>query len=68
MVAVRFPDPDGRSDASGRVIPHDFVILGPPELVDSIDSVDAGRAMIWPCVADRFEAAWLAAKPPAVGG
>ena len=68
MIAVRFLDPAGRRDSAGRVIPHDFVILGPPQLVDSIDSVDAGRAAIWPGVSDRFEAAWLASEPPSVGG
>jgi hypothetical protein len=68
MVAVRFLDPDGRRDSAGRLIPHDFVILGPPQLVESIDSVDAGRAVIWPVVADRFETAWLAPEPPPVGG
>lgn len=28
-VALRFPDPEGRQDSSGRVIPHEFIILGP---------------------------------------
>ena len=27
-VALRFPDPLGRRDASGRVIPHEFVVFG----------------------------------------
>ena len=28
--ALRFPDPEGRTDAAGRVIPHEFVIVGIP--------------------------------------
>lgn len=28
-VALGFPDPDERGDAAGRVIPHEFVVLGP---------------------------------------
>ncbi len=39
-VALRFPDPLGRSDASGRVIPHEFVVFG--DLADEIESVEDG--------------------------
>src|SRR4051812_39746227 len=56
MVALRFPDPVGRRDLAGRVIPHDFVIFG--ALADKVDSVEAGRLRIWPLVADDFERVW----------
>jgi hypothetical protein len=55
-VALRFADPDHRCDASGRVIPHDFVLIGP--WGDGIDSVEHGRQLIWPLVADEFDAVW----------
>ena len=45
-VALRFPDPDGRQDAAGRVIPHDFVRF--PSLADGINSLEDGRQRIWP--------------------
>jgi hypothetical protein len=44
-VALRFPDPEGREDTAGRVIPHDFVISGP--LAARIDSVNDGHRLIW---------------------
>ena len=40
-VALRFPDPAGRRDASGRTIPHDFVLFG--DWAEGIESVDEGR-------------------------
>ena len=46
VVALRFPDPLGRRDASGRVIPHEFVISG--ALGDRIESVADGLRQIWP--------------------
>lgn len=39
-VALRFPDPLGRRDASGRVIPHDFVVSG--DLANEIQSAEDG--------------------------
>jgi hypothetical protein len=63
-VAVRFPDPEGRADAAGRVIPHDFIVLGPRRLVTRIGSVESGRQEIWPGVADRFESIWQGPRPP----
>jgi hypothetical protein len=66
MVALRFPDPVGRRDRAGRVIPHDFVVLG--ALADEVRSVESGRERIWPLVADTFERIWELPKPPSANG
>lgn len=63
-VAVRFVDPEGRQDASGRVIPHDFVLLGP--WGEFVDSVEDGFRLIWPLVADEFERVWEEPAPPSI--
>lgn len=65
-VALRFPDPDGRQDAAGRVIPHDFVLLG--LWADAVPSLDDGRQRIWDEVADEFERIWDKPEPPAPQG
>ncbi|MGH8985306.1 MAG: hypothetical protein ACRDY6_15710 [Acidimicrobiia bacterium] len=61
-VALRFPDPDGRRDAAGRAIPHDFVLLG--HWADGISSLEDGRRRIWHEVADEFERVWDKTEPP----
>ena len=55
MTAVRFPDPDGRTDRAGRVIPHEFVIL-----TDGMDfeTVDTARTMLWMHVAPLYASVW----------
>jgi hypothetical protein len=63
-LALRFADPQGRRDASGRVIPHDFVILEP--IPDGINSVEDGIRLIWPLVEEEFERVWLLPNPPSV--
>lgn len=63
-VALRFPDPMHRLDASGRTIPHEFVIVWPRPWAVPIDSVADGRRLIWPLVADEFERIWDLAEPP----
>lgn len=64
-VALRFPDPLGRTDAAGRVIPHEFVVRG--ALADDIRSVDDGRRLVWdlPDVGERYAAVWELPTPPA---
>ena len=62
IVALRFPDPQGRKDRAGRVIPHEFVVLG--ELALSIDSVEVGRDKVWPLVEDEFSRVWKLREPP----
>jgi hypothetical protein len=65
MVALRFPDPSGRRDQAGRVIPHDFVVLQP--LAAEIHSVEEGRRLIWSLVAHDFERVWELPQPPPPG-
>ena len=64
-VALRFPDPEGRRDASGRVIPHHFVLLDAE--AHGIDSFEDGFSKIWPQVADYFETVWDSDLPPTSG-
>ncbi|SES86802.1 hypothetical protein [Geodermatophilus poikilotrophus] len=64
LVALRFPDPLGRRDRAGRVIPHEFVVF--PPLADGVDSVGDGLRLVWPLVADDFKRVWELPKPPPV--
>lgn len=61
-VVLRFPDPVGRRDAAGRVIPHDLIV-GPP-LSGSIRSFEDGRDTVWPLFADAYERLWPHAGAP----
>ena len=63
-IALRFPDPLGRRDASGRVIPHEFVVFG--DLADEIESVEDGLQQVWPLVAKVYADTWDAERPPSV--
>ncbi|MFI5738881.1 hypothetical protein ACIA9I_10935 [Streptomyces anulatus] len=63
--ALRFPDPLGRKDRAGRIIPHEFVVLGP--LVNEVDSVECARQLVWPQVADVFSRIWEMPEPPPPG-
>lgn len=55
-IAVRFPDPEARTDRAGRVIPHEFVV--PRAQAEALTTVDAARALIWPLVMDEYARAW----------
>jgi hypothetical protein len=61
-VALRFPDPLGRRDAAGRVIPHEFVVFG--DVADEIESVEDGLQQVWPLVAEAYARVWDTAGPP----
>lgn len=61
-VALRLADPLGRKDASGRAIPHDFVIIG--DLANSVSSTEDGMREVWPLVASAYAGVWDAADPP----
>lgn len=62
QVALRFPDPLGRQDSAGRVIPHEFVICG--DLAAAVDSVEDGLHMVWPLVSEVYASVWDALNPP----
>ena len=64
-VAVRFPDPMTRRDASGRVIPHEFVVFG--DLAEDVSSLDDALRLVWPCVKDAYARIWDAKVPPSPG-
>lgn len=64
VVAVRFPDPQGRRDAAGRVIPHEFVVFG--DGADIVNSVHDGEQHLWPLVGQSFERVWDADTTPSV--
>ncbi|MGJ0120296.1 hypothetical protein ACQ7HM_13930 [Williamsia sp. MIQD14] len=61
-VALRFPDPLGRHDSAGRVIPHEFVLFG--DLADAVDSVEDGVNTVWPLVSEMYAHMWEAPNPP----
>lgn len=62
-VGVRLRDPDGRKDASGRPIPHQFVVSD--DLAPSISSLEDAKSRLWPLVADVYAEVWLSGQPPA---
>jgi hypothetical protein len=51
-IAVRFLDPEGRRDFSGRPIPHEMII--PRSMTEGIHSLDDVRAKIWPQLKDSY--------------
>lgn len=61
-VGLRFPDPEGRRDSAGRIIPHEFVLLGTQ--ANRISSLNAGKDLVWPRVADAYQRVWDADRPP----
>lgn len=62
LVALRFPDPEGRRDEAGRVIPHDIVVL--PPLADDVRSVEDGQRLVWPLLAPTFGRVWDLPRAP----
>ena len=61
-VALRFPDPLGRRDAAGRVIPHEFVVFG--GFANDIQSAEEGLQQVWRHVAQAYARVWDAENPP----
>lgn len=61
-VALRFPDPQGRKDLAGRVIPHDFVVY--PPLAEQVNSIADGIELVWmlPEVNEAFDEVWAMSK------
>lgn len=56
VIALRFPDPLGRKDRAGRVIPHEFVLTGTDAA--GINSLDTAKHIIWPKFADEYAQIW----------
>lgn len=56
VVVARFPDPLGRRDSAGRIIPHEFVVFSPTS--NAISSVDDAIRELWPEVAETFDRIW----------
>lgn len=55
-VIMRFEDPEGRRDCSGRPIEHDFVIDGPE--LEAKSTLEEARDFVWPLVAGQYEKCW----------
>ena len=64
-VALRFADPSGKRDQSGRQIFHDFVVFSPDS--ENINSLEDGLRLVWPQVSEQFERSWNQPNPPASG-
>lgn len=64
ITALRFPDPLGRKDRSGRVIPHEFVLTG--NEATQIGSVEEGLQKIWPQVSEYYALVWAKSSAPKV--
>jgi hypothetical protein len=62
VVALRFPDPEGRRDEAGRVIPQEVVV--PPPLAEQIRSLEDGQRLVWPLLAETFARVWELPRPP----
>jgi hypothetical protein len=56
VVALRMRDPEGRRDAAGRMIFHEFVLLRHVG-VDVITAEDARRT-VWPLVEAEYATIW----------
>jgi hypothetical protein len=61
-VALRFLDPRERRDAAGRVIPHEFVLLGAWSA--GVNSLDGGFELVWPLVEEEYGRIWNQSEPP----
>ena len=61
---LRFPDPAGHKDHSGRVIPHEVIVLGSAATL--IDSLESGIALVWALLGETYSELWDAERPPTV--
>jgi len=61
LIAVRFADPEGRTDAAGRLIQHDIVVLDPSGAIRS--ETEAPNA-IWPLLSDAYDSIYNLPKAP----
>lgn len=56
VIALKFPDPEGRKDAAGRIIPHHLVLFGSSNF--HLDSMEDGISVIWPSIEQEFAELW----------
>lgn len=56
VIGVRFPDPDRRQDAAGRLITHEVVIY--PPFSDGITTVRDAVARVWPIISAEYAERW----------
>lgn len=61
-VVARLTDPEGRRDAAGRPIVHDFVIDGAD--AEDLHGIEDVRAVIWGGLAAEYAALWESTSPP----
>ena len=64
-VALRLLDPEGRTDQSGRIIVHEFVLEGPT--AHGVETTDDGRERIWPLVSAEYETVYGSPTGPPAG-
>lgn len=56
LLAMRFRDPEGRTDEAGRVIPHEVVLRAAG--VSDAAAADEVIGRVWPLLAERYAALW----------
>lgn len=61
-VAIRFDDPEERHDYSGRIIVHEFLIVGPETKM--LDNFDDAFEMVWPSASEHFDLVWNSPESP----
>lgn len=56
VLALRFPDPEGRQDRARRVISHDFVMRR--DSAGVLPPLDEAAALAWASVRDEYDTLW----------
>lgn len=61
LVSLRFPDPLGRRDRAGRVIPHEVLLDGDDAVLAT--SLESGVGHVWPVLAEKYADVYMAEVP-----
>lgn len=61
QVSLRFPDPLGRRDRAGRVIPHEVLLDG--DEASLANSFENGVRLVWPLLAEKYADVYMADLP-----
>lgn len=56
MLAVRFTDPEDRTDFAGRPIVHDVILFG--SAAEGVRSMADAVARVWPQIAQEYSRIW----------